>query len=256
MAKRPEAEMTLLDHIKELRRRLFNSVTAIIITTIIASLVADYIINWLTRPLGGALVIALDPVEAPIVYFKIALAIGFGAALPYIFYQIYQFAAPGLLPNERKMLMFGLPAVAVFFVLGMLFTLQILVPLSMPMLMGFLGTVVTPTYSLEKYINFVTLLAVWMGIIFQTPLVIYAIALMGVVTPQQLSRSRRLVIFLTAIFAAIITPTHDPFTMLLVTGPFIVLYEIGIIFSRLAVRQRKRRAEAAEAATNAALEAD
>jgi len=248
--------MTLLDHIKELRRRIFNSVVAIIITTIIASIIVDYILDWLVRPLGGALIVALDPVEAPIVYFKVALAVGFGAALPYIFYQIYKFAAPGLLPNERKTLLIGIPAVSVFFVLGVLFTLQILVPLSMPMLMGFLGSVVTPTYSLERYVNFVTLLAVWMGVLFQTPLVIYAIALMGFVTPQQLSRSRRVVIFLTAIFAAIITPTHDPFTMLLVTGPFIVLYEIGILFSRLAVLQRKRREAETEAATAAALEAD
>jgi sec-independent protein translocase protein TatC len=256
MAKRPESDMTLLDHIRELRRRLFNSVAAIIVTTIIASIAADYLISWLTRPLAGALVVALDPVEAPIVYFKIALAVGFGAALPYIFYQIYQFAAPGLLPNEKKILLLGLPAVTIFFVLGVLFTLQILIPLSMPMLMGFLGTVVTPTYSLEKYINFVTLLAVWMGIIFQTPLVVYAIALMGIVTPEQLSRSRRLIIFLTALFAAIITPTHDPFTMLIVTVPFVVLYEIGILFSRVAIRQRKRREADIEAATDAALKAD
>lgn len=243
--------MTLLDHIQEMRKRVFRSVIAIIVTTLIASAVVDYIVVWLVRPLGGALVVALSPTEAPVTYFKIALVIGFGASLPYILLQVYGFVAPGLFPNERKTFLLGLPAVVVFFILGGLFTLQILVPISMPVLMGFFGSVITPTYSLEKYLGFVTTLALWMGILFQTPLVIYVIALLGVVTPQQLSRSRRIVIFIAAIFAAVITPTTDPVTMLLVTGPFIVLYEFGILLARVAARQRARRAAEAEAALEA-----
>ncbi len=246
-----ENGMTLLDHIQELRKRLFRSVVAIIVTTLAASAIVDYIVAWLVKPLGGALVVALTPTEAPITYFKIALAIGFGASLPYILYQVYGFVAPGLLSNERKTFLFGIPATIIFFILGGLFTLQILMPISMPVLMGFFGSVVTPTYSLEKYLSFVTTLALWMGILFQTPLVIYAIALFGVVTPKQLSNSRRIVIFIAAIFAAVVTPTTDPITMLLVTGPFIVLYELGILLSRLAARQRARRTAEAEAALEA-----
>lgn len=251
MATKSEPEMTLLDHIQELRKRLFRSVVAVILTTLLASIVVDYVVAWLVKPLGGAMVVALSPTEAPITYFKIALAIGFGVSLPYILYQVYGFAAPGLFPNERKTFLFGIPAVLIFFILGALFTLQILMPISMPVLMGFFGTVITPTYSLEKYLSFVTSLALWMGILFQTPLVIYTIALLGLVTPQQLARSRRLVIFIAAIFAAVVTPTTDPVTMLLVTGPFIVLYELGILFSRLAAKQRARRAADREAALNA-----
>lgn len=246
-----EHEMTLLDHIQELRKRLLRSVLAIILATSIAMLVVDYVVAWLVKPLGGAIVVALSPTEAPIMYFKIALTLGFGISLPFILTQIYSFVAPGLFVNERKTFLYGLPAVLVFFVLGALFTLQILVPISMPVLMGFFGTVVTPTYSLEKYLSFVTTLVLWMGIIFQTPLVIYVIALLGVVTPTQLSKGRRLVIFIAAIFAAVITPTTDPITMLLVTGPFVVLYEFGILLARLAAKQRARRAAAAEAALNA-----
>ena len=246
-----ETEMTLLDHIQELRKRLFRSVVAIILATVAASLVVDYVVVWLVKPLGGASVVALSPTEAPMTYFKIALVLGFGVSLPYILYQIYTFMAPGLFANERKTFWLGLPAVVVFFILGALFTLQILVPVSMPVLMGFFGTVVTPTYSLEKYLSFVTTLVLWMGILFQTPLVIYVIALLGVVTPKQLSQGRRLVIFIAAIFAAVVTPTTDPITMLLVTGPFVVLYEFGILLARLAARQRARRAADAEAASNA-----
>jgi len=247
-----EKEMTLLDHITEMRKRLFRAVIAVIVTTLIASLVVDYIVAWLVKPLGGAMVVALSPTEAPMTYFKIALTIGIGAALPYLLYQIYAFIAPGLFPNERRTILFIIPTVLVFFILGALFTLQILVPLSMPVLMGFFGSVVTPQYSLEKYLSFVSMLLLWMGIIFQTPLVVYVIALLGIVTPKQLSQAWRIVVLVAAVFAAVVTPTTDMFTMILVTGPFIVLYFFGILLARLAARQRARRA----AAVAAELEAD
>jgi len=246
-----ENEMTLLDHIQELRKRLFRSVIAIILATVAATLVVDYVVAWLVKPLGGAIVVALSPTEAPMTYFKIALVLGFGVSIPYILYQIYAFTAPGLFTNERRTFLFGLPAVLVLFSLGALFTLQILIPISMPVLMGFFGTVVTPTYSLEKYLSFTTTLVLWMGILFQTPLVIYVIALFGIVTPKQLRQGWRLVVFIAAIFAAVITPTTDPITMLLVTGPFVVLYFVGILLASVAAKQRARRAEAAEAALNA-----
>ncbi len=238
-----EQEMSLLDHIQELRKRIFRAVVAIILTTFAAFLVVDYVVEWMTRPLGGGKVIVLSPTEAPVTYFKIALVLGFGAALPYLLYEVYSFAAPGLFPNERKTFLLGIPAVLIFFVLGAMFTLQILIPVSIPVLMGFFGTVVEPTYSLANYLSFVTTLMLWMGLLFQTPLIIYAIALLGVVTPKQLRQGRRLVIFLAAIFAAVVTPTTDPVTMLLVTGPFIVLYEIGLLLAGLAARQRAKRIE-------------
>lgn len=246
-----ENGMELLEHIKELRARLFRSVAAVIITTIIAMLVADYVVAWLVKPMGGATIVVLSPTEAPMMYFKIALIVGFGASLPYILYQIYAFIKPGLFSSERKTIMLVLPAVLLFFVLGALFTLQILVPISMPVLMGFFGSVVTTQYSLEKYLSFVSMLIVWMGLVFQTPLVIYVIALLGVVTPKQLIQGWRLVVFIAAIFAAVITPTTDMLTMLLVTGPFIVLYFFGILLARMAARQRARRAAEAEAALEA-----
>ena len=129
--------------------------------------------------------------------------------------------------------------VVVFFILGALFTLQILMPISLPVLMGFLGEVVEPTYSLESYLGFVTTMVVWMGIIFQTPLLVYLIARLGLLTQKQLAGGRRIVWFLSVIFAAVVTPTTDPVTLMLVTGPFIGLYELGLVMARLGQRQKK-----------------
>jgi sec-independent protein translocase protein TatC len=200
----------------------------------------DTIVGWLVAPLQGSSVIVLSPTEAPIVYFKVALAAGFGVSLPVILYQLYSFAAPGLYQNERSVVLTFLPAALVFFVLGAAFTLQVLMPISLPVLMGFLGEVVEPTYSLESYLSFVTTLVVWMGLIFETPLAVYVIARLGLLTPKQLSGGRRVVWFLAVIFAAVITPTTDPVTLLLVTGPFILLYELGLLLAHLGSRQRSR----------------
>ena len=236
-----EQEMSLLEHIQELRARLFRSVIAVIITTAGGFLVVEYIVEWLKRPLGDVVLITIDPTEAPVTFFKVALILGFGAALPYLLYQVYGFVAPGLFPNERKTFLLGIPAVLILFVLGGLFTLQVLVPVSMPMLTSWFPTIVEPMYTLERYLSFVSTLVLWMGILFQTPLVVYVIALISGVTPQQLARGRRLVWFLAAILAAVVTPTVDPVNMLLVTFPFVFLYELGILLSRVAMRQRAQR---------------
>lgn len=245
-------EMSLFEHIKELRQRLFRAVIALVVATLIASIFADTLIEWLVRPLNtsgeAARVIVLDPTEAPIIYFKIAIAAGLGMSLPYILYQVYGFVAPGLYPNERSIILFSVPAVLVFFVLGALFTLQVLIPISLPVLMGFLGEVVEPTYSLERYASFVTTLVVWMGLIFQTPLLVYVVARIGLLSHKQLTGARRIVWFLAAIFAAVVTPTTDPITLLLVTGPFITLYEVGILLARIAIRQRGKYDEEEEEA--------
>ena len=246
MTTEEDLSMGLFDHIKEMRQRLFRSVIALILATLIASMFVDVLVAYLVSPLEGGNVIVLSPTEAPIIYFKIAITAGLGLSLPIILFQIYGFIAPGLYKNEQTLVISSIPAVLLFFIAGAAFTLEILIPTSMPVLMGFLGDVVSPTYSLENYLSFVTTLALWMGLLFQTPLLIYIISRFGLVTTDQLKTARRIVWFVAAIFAAVVTPTTDPVTLLLVTGPFILLYELGIIFSRLASAQRKRREQTEE----------
>ncbi len=233
------SSMGLFEHLTEMRQRLFRAVIAWIGATVVASIFTDQLVVWLVKPLQGGSLIVLSPTEAPIIYFKVALAAGFGASLPYILYQLYGFVAPGLFKNERQIVLMSIPSVVVFFILGALFTLQILMPISLPVLMGFLGEIVEPTYSLESYLGFVTTMVVWMGIIFQTPLLVYLIARLGLLTQKQLAGGRRIVWFLSVIFAAVVTPTTDPVTLMLVTGPFIGLYELGLVMARLGQRQKK-----------------
>jgi len=243
--------MGLFEHLTEMRQRVFRAVVAWILATVVGSMFADRLVAWLVTPLQGASIIVLSPTEAPIIYFKVALAAGFGAALPYILYQIYGFVAPGLFKNERQIILMAIPSVVVFFLLGALFTLQVLMPISLPVLMGFLGEVVEPTYSLDSYLGFVTTMVVWMGLIFQTPLLVYLIARLGLLTQKQLAGGRRIVWFLAVVFAAVVTPTTDPVTLLLVTGPFIGLYELGLVMARLGERQRRQSQDERDAELDA-----
>lgn len=244
-----DRSMGLFEHIKELRARLFRAVIAWLLATLLASMAVEPIVAWLVRPIGGASVIVLSPTEAPIIYFKIAIAAGFGLSLPYMLYQVYAFISPGLYPNEKSILLMAIPAVLVFFIAGALFTLQVMLPISIPVLMGFLGDVVQPTYSLDRYLRFVTTIVTWMGLLFQTPLIMYMLSRFGLVQPEQMAKARRVAWFVAVVFAAVITETTDPVTHLLVTGPFVALYEIGILMARVGKRQRRRnRPEEAETA--------
>jgi sec-independent protein translocase protein TatC len=202
-------------------------------------MVVEGVIAWLVRPLQGVDIVVLTPTEAPIMYFQVALVVGLGLALPYMIYQVYAFMRPGLHPSERRIFLLVIPAVLLLFFCGAIFTVKVLITVSMPVLMNFLGELVRPTYSLEKYLHFVTTLILWMGLIFETPLIVYTIARLGWVTPRKLRQARRIVWFMAALGAAVVTPTTDPVTMLMVTGPFILLYELGLLLAHMAVRQRR-----------------
>lgn len=229
----------LLEHLAELRVRLLRSLVALFVAILIAFPLVNPALDWLLQTASEVTLIALSPLKPVAVFFKIAFGLGLALASPFIAYQAYSFIAPGLYPQERRWLLLSLPGVTVLFVAGGAFALGVLVPLSLPVLQGFMPAQVKATYTLEAYLDFVVALATWMGVMFQVPLVLMLLSAVGAVRPAQLRRWRRGVIFGSAVLAAIITPTVDPFTMLLVTGPFVVLYELGIGLSWLVTRRRQ-----------------
>lgn len=242
-----DKDIPLFDHIQELRGRLFRAVMVWLGVTLLATLfVENYLLPWLLRPLRdieGVSLVLLSPTEGMVTYFRLALVAGFGVALPYILYEVYGFIAPALFEAERAIFLRGIPAALVLFVAGAIFTVEVLLPPGMIVLSSIFAQKVASQYSLDYYLSFFSTLVLWMGVIFQTPLVMYVIARLGGVTPQTFSKGRRIVWFLAAVAAAVITPTLDPFMMLLVTAPFILLYEIGLLLARLAARQRARRTD-------------
>ena len=170
---------------------------------------------------------------------KVAVVIGVVLAMPVIMYQVFQYAAPGLMPHERRYILIGAPAASLSFATGAVFAAAVLLPGAIRFLRGFLNELVEHKYSIEFYMSFVSNIVIWAGLVFETPLVMYFLAKLGVVTPEGFAKARRLVVIGAAAGAAIITPTTDPVNMLLVMVPFMLLYEFGILLARLAQPRRQ-----------------
>lgn len=231
--------MTMLDHIQALRRHLFRILIALIISIGVVSIYASQIIDWLSISIGGIQSLqAIDVTESVSVFMRVALIAGVALASPYITFELWLFAAPGLKPRARMIGLIGIPLATILLLSGMAFAYYVMMPVAIPFLLNFLGIQTIPRPS--SYINFVTGLMFWIGVAFEFPLVVFVLTLMGIAKPSFLLKQWRFAIILIAIGAAVITPTVDPVNMALVMAPMIVLYFLGIGLSYLASAGRKR----------------
>jgi sec-independent protein translocase protein TatC len=211
-----------------------KAVIALAVGVVVGTFVAPRLLRLLVAPLGDQVPIAIAPTEAPAVFFKVSIVIGFVVAMPVIVYQLFRFVAPGLRPQERRYIFIGAPVAAISFAAGVVFASLVLIPAAMPFLRGFLAGIVEQRYSINNYISFVSTILLWAGLVFETPLVMFFLAKLGVATPQGFGKARRVVVIGAAAAAAVITPTTDPVNMLLIMGPFLLLYELGILLARFA----------------------
>jgi len=228
-----DTQMSLMDHLDELRSRLVKSAVAIFICTIISALFTTQIIQFLIEPYGQKLQV-LGPTESIAIYFRVALTAGLILAIPFVFFQFLMFILPGLEANEKKYIYMGLPASVALFLIGVMFAWFILLPAAIGFLSTWQPEIFIQEWQSREYIPFVTSLIFWLGLSFETPLIIFILAKVGLVTPRFLMQQWRFAVVIAAIMAAIITPTIDPFNMILVMLPLLVLYGISILLSYLA----------------------
>jgi sec-independent protein translocase protein TatC len=229
-----DRELSLIEHLTELRTRLTWAVLALLVATVASMLFAEQLLKLLMIPLGDSILQAIKPTESVYVYFRIALIMGVTIAMPVIVYEAVLFILPGLLPHERKYLTFMVPGAGISFAAGVVFATFVVMPGMTNFMQGFLSDIVEANWTIENYINFVTFVMFWMGILFEMPLVIFFLAKLGVVTVEQLTKARRWAVIGSALLAAVITPTPDPVNMLILTVPLILLYELGVILARFA----------------------
>lgn len=229
-------EMGILQHIEELRQRLIRAIIALAVGVVVGTFLTPMTLEALTKPTKdlGIELQALRPTESTAVFFKVSIVIGVVIAMPIIVYQLFLFVAPGLESREKRYVLIGAPLAALSFAAGVVFAAYVLLPAALPFLTGFLSSIVKNQYSIDYYISFVSNIMVWAGIVFETPLVMYFLAKLGVVDHRGFAKARRLVVVGAAAGAAIITPTTDPLNMMLVMVPFMLLYEFGILLARLA----------------------
>jgi len=227
-------QSTIIQHLEELRDRLIKSAIAVAVTTLLSFVFARQFLQLLIVPMGETPPVSSSPTTNIVVFTKVALISGVALAMPVLVYQLIGFLAPGLTGREKRYLYLILPGATLSFVAGIAFAYFVMLPTAIPFLKGFLGDIVQPNWFVDKYVSFITSLLLGVGLSFETPLLIFFLAKLGIVTPAVLSRNRKYAVLVIAVLSAVITPTPDPFNMILVMMPLIILYEIGILLAKLA----------------------
>jgi sec-independent protein translocase protein TatC len=241
----PDARASLWEHIEALRAHLLRIVIALAVGVGISFSFTEPLMQYLAIPVGGLENLqAIEVTEEVGVFMRVALTSGIAIMLPYIAFELWLFAAPGLRPRERKYGLIGIPLATILFLSGIAFTYFVLLPTALPFLGSF--TEIQQFWTARDYFGFVTGLMIWLGIFFEFPLVIYILTSMGMVQPAVLSKQWRLAIVIIAILAAAITPTIDPINMGLVMLPMSLLYFVSIGLSYIAYAGRRRNAEEIE----------
>lgn len=248
-------EMTLVEHLEELRQRLFKSALAIVGGFAVGFIVRDPVFRVVIQPYcdlpadlrfatntfdpDGCSLIFTDPLGALFISLKAALIVAVVLSAPVVCFQIWRFVTPGLRPVERRYAVPFLVATQVLFAGGAVFS-YFLIPRALEFLLGFAGDNIVSLMDANEYMSFVLQTAIGFGVSFEFPVILVLLSFTGVVTSAGLRTARRYAIFGIFVAAAFITPTQDPLTMTLMAGPLVVFYEVSIVAARLIERNRER----------------
>lgn len=245
-------EMNIGQHVVELRKRLMWSAGFIFLTTALAFVFHAQILTLLMEPAQGfanvpqGKPVYLDLTEFIGIAMKASLTVGVIASLPFVLFQVILFLAPGLKPNERRYLYILLPVSLIVFVIGAGFGYRIIFPPAVNFLLNFGSEIATPMPRIGTYVNLMLSLLFWMGVVFETPVVLFFLSRLGIVSPEWLAHRRKYAIIIAFVLGALITPTFDPINQTLVAVPIIVLFEAGIWLAKLGRSLRNRAAESAD----------
>jgi sec-independent protein translocase protein TatC len=223
-------ELTFIEHFNELRKHLLVIVIGLAVGVAVSFSFAERALQFLAQPIGGLQSLqSIEVTENMGVFMRVSLLSGFILSLPLTLYEIVAFVMPALKPEERKWLFIAIPAFFIMFVAGVAFAYLVMLPVAIPFLVQFLGVETVP--RLSNYIGFVTNLMFWIGLIFETPLVMFLLTKLHIVTPKLLLRGWRVAIVASSILAAMITPTVDPVNMGLLMAPMLGLYLLSVLMS-------------------------
>lgn len=235
-----DGRMTVVEHLTELRRRIIIALVAITLAAIVCFIFSESIINFFITYYRDATnpetrLIFLGPLDAFITRVKVATYGGIVLALPIWLWELWRFITPGLNPNEKRYAIPFILTSIVLFAFGALVALLTL-PKALEFLLDIGGSDLRPQLTADKYLSFVSLMIVAFGIAFEFPVVLVFLLLARVLTTRQLRRWRRPAILIIVIFAAVITPSQDPYSLFAMAIPMYIFYETSIIIGRVLKR--------------------
>lgn len=232
----PLKHLPFWEHLEELRGRIIRSIAALVIASCFFYQYVDDLIPFLLHPIGR--LVFTYPGEAMVAYFTLTLLGGVLIASPYLIYEIWAFASEGLKPNERRAILLYGPCSLVFFLAGVFFALEFILPITIKLFLSYSSDFIVPMISISQYVSFVGTLCLAFGLVFELPLLILFLTKIGIVTPEFLGQKRRHAIVAIFIVSAILTPP-DYVSQFLMAVPMMGLYELGVIFSKMVYRPKK-----------------
>ena len=228
-----EVEMSIFEHLEELRVRIFHSLIAAVLGIISCFIVVKPIVKFLEVPAQGVKFLQLAPGEYFFVTIKVAEYSGLLLTSPFMLYQIVKFVLPGLTIRERKFLRPIFLGSTVLFGLGLVFAYLAIVPAALKFFIGYGSEVVEQAWSIEKYFEFVLLLMFSTALAFQVPILQLLLGIVGIVTSQQMLSSWKYVLLGAVVLGAVLTPSTDPLTQSLLGGAVVALYFAGSFVVKL-----------------------
>jgi sec-independent protein translocase protein TatC len=218
------------EHLDELRSVLIRSLCAWVVASVVVFCVKDWIFQFLFAPLGAnQQLINIDVTAQFFTHMQVSLCIGFIVALPLIIWWLYGFVAPALYTSEKHYSVIFLVCAVILFAAGVALNYFLIFPLSFRFLSTYqVSDLVVNQISLSSYISLLFVLSILMGLLFEVPIITWLLSKLGIIRREHLKRYRGHVFIGILILAALITPTGDPFTLLLVTMPVYLLYELSI----------------------------
>ena len=244
----PASEMPFLDHLEELRWRIIRSLAALVVGFAVGFWIVQQfqLVSLLKTPIAPYLLdgklIVTSPTEPVMIVFKLSFLVGLVLASPVILWQVWAFLAPALYSREKKALVPALFVGTLLFLVGAVLAFHFVVPQALRVLFSFQNEAISPFITYDNYFGFVLQVVLALGLSFELPLIIIILSWLGVVGPAELAKFRRYAVVLSFIAGAVLSPGADLLSMLMMTAPLILLYEVGVAGSVIVHRRRRRAA--------------
>ncbi|MBI3580276.1 MAG: twin-arginine translocase subunit TatC [Ignavibacteriales bacterium] len=238
--------MSFLDHLEELRWHIVKILAGLVIATIACGFFIDFIIQKiLLGPLiaVGLKAQVLTPYGIVMLYFQAILICGLIISMPNTLYWLWRFVSPGLMPKERRYVSGIVGFTSFCFFSGVAFGYFVLLPAALDFFAHFGTENITINVAIDRYVSFVLALILGAGLVFELPMISYFLSKMGILTPAFMRHYRRHSYVVILFISAVVTPTPDIVTQLLLAAPMFVLYEISIFISKIVVRKKERESE-------------
>lgn len=228
-----DLKMSVLEHIEELRHRTIKATIFFSLTTLVAFLYVNHISYLLQQPAAGIKFLQLAPGEYFFASLKISGYTGLVVSSPFIIYQLALFIIPGLTIKEVRLFLPILISSICLFFLGIYFAFKFLIPAALHFFITYGSDVVEPIWSFEQYFDFILILLVSTGLAFQIPIIQIVVGVLGLISSTKMAQSWKYILLLSTIISAILTPSTDPATQLILSAAILALYFTGILILKL-----------------------